>query len=135
MSPLEKGDDRARGGFSLVELVMALIVLAFGVLGLATTTLLITRELTLAQATTVRTAALQSVIERIRATPYDSVNAGADTIGPTTVSWTTSATTAQSKSVSIVSVGPGLASASASQPTLMLSNSVADTILYVVLRP
>ena len=135
MSRHDKGDDRARGGFSFVELVMAIIVLAFGVLGLATTTLMISRELTLAEATTVRTAALQSVIERIRALPYDSVGAGVDTIGPTTISWTTSSTSGQTKSVRIVSVGPGLSSASASQPSPMMSNSVADTILYVVLRP
>ena len=41
-------DTRPRGGFSIIELVMALIVLAFGVVGLATTTLFITRQLTLA---------------------------------------------------------------------------------------
>ena len=74
------GARRADAGFSLVELVMALFVLAFGVIGLATTTLFITRQLTLAEVTTSRVAAIQSVMERIRATPYDSIKAGGDTI-------------------------------------------------------
>ena len=47
-------ETRAKAGFSLVELVMAIFVLAFGVLGLATTTLFVTRQLTLSEVTTAR---------------------------------------------------------------------------------
>ena len=129
------GAKRADAGFSLVELVMALFVLAFGVMGLATTTLFITRQLTLAEVTTSRVAAIQSVMERIRATPYDSIKAGGDTIGPLVVSWAPTVTTAQTKSVQIVAVGPGQASISETQSTPMLSSAVTDTVMYRVLRP
>ncbi len=135
MSRSEAAVTHAEGGFSLVELVMALIVLSFGVVGLATTTLFITRELTLAEVTTARAIAIQSVMENIRATPYDSLDVGGDTIGEMVISWTATANTAQDKAVRIVTVGPGLAPISAVQSSPMLSNSVADTVVYRVLRP
>ncbi len=135
MSGSKAGHTRAEAGFSLVELVMALIVLAFGVVGLATTTLFITRQLTLAEVTTARATALQSVMERIRAIPYDSIGEGADTIGPLVVSWTATVNTAMDKSIRIVAVGPGQAPISATQSTPMLSSSVADTVFYRMLRP
>ncbi len=135
MSGSRVGHNRAKAGFSLVELVMAVFVLAFGVVGLATTTLFVTRQLTLAEVTTNRAAALQSVMERIRATPYDAIGTGEDTIGPLVVSWTATVNTAQVKAVRIVAVGPGLAPISASQSTPVLSNSVTDTVFYRVLRP
>ena len=135
MSSLHRRGPRADAGFSLVELIMALFVLAFGVLGLATTTLSVTRQLTLAEVTTARVAAIQSAMERIRATPYDSISEGADTIGPLVLSWTPTVTTPQTTSVRIVAVGPGLASISPSFSTPTLSSTVADTIVYRVLRP
>ena len=114
---------------------MALIVLAFGVVGLATTTLFITRQLTLAEVTTARSAATRSVMERIRATPYDLIGSGGDTIGPMVVSWTITATTPQTTTLGIVTVGPGLASISGSQSSPVVSSAVADTLVYKVLRP
>ena len=135
MSGSQAGHTRAEAGFSLVELIVAVFVLAFGVVGLATTTLFITRQLTLAEVTTARATALQSVMERIRATPYDSLGAGGDTIGPLVVTWTATVNTAQDMAIRIVAVGPGQAPISATQPTPMLSSSVADTVFYRVLRP
>ncbi len=135
MSGPNAGDTRTDAGFSLVELIMAVMVLAFGVVGLASTTLFITNQLTLAEVTTARAAAVQSVMERIHATPYDSLDAGGQTIGPLEISWTATVATAQNKVVRLVSVGPGLASISAGHPTPMLSNAVADTVVYRVLRP
>jgi Tfp pilus assembly protein PilV len=120
MSGPESGDTRPRAGFSIIELVMALIVLAFGVVGLATTTLFITRELTLAEVTTARSAATRSVMERIRATPYDLISPGGDSIGSMAVSWTVTASTPQTTTLGIVTLGPGLTSISETQsaPTL-----------------
>jgi len=135
MSGSQSVDTRPRAGFSLIELVMSVIVLAFGVMGLATTTLFITRQLTMAEVTTARAAATHSVMERIRATPYALIGPGGDTIGPMVVSWTVTATTPQTKTLDIVTIGPGRVSASQSQSAPMLSNSVADTLLYKVLKP
>ena len=128
-------ETRAKAGFSLVELIMAIFVLAFGVLGLATTTLFVTRQLTLSEVTTARAVAIQSVMERIRSTPYNSISVGGDTIGPIVVSWTVTASTAQTTDVRIVTVGPGQVSLSEGQPIPMLSNAVADTLMFRLLRP
>ena len=134
MSGSTVGDTRAEAGFSFVELITSLFVLAFGVLGLATTTLFVTRQLTLAEVTTARVTAIQTVMERIRAAPYDSISAGGDTIGPLVVSWTPTVVTTQTQVVRIVTVGPGLASISEGGPP-MLSSAVADTVIYKVLKP
>ena len=114
---------------------MALIVLAFGVVGLATTTLFITRQLTLAEVTTARSAATRSVMERIRATPYGLMGSGGDTIGPMVITWTVTATTPQTTTFGIVTLGPGLTSISETQSAPTLSSSVADTLVYKVLKP
>jgi hypothetical protein len=113
---------------------MSVLVLAFGVVGLATTTLFITRELTMAEVTTARAAATRSAMERLRATPYGLIDSGGDTIGPMVVSWTVTATTPQIKTLDIVTVGPGRMRASEGQAPMM-SNAVADTLTYRVLRP
>ena len=135
MSGPESGDTRPRAGFSIIELVMALIVLAFGVVGLATTTLFITRQLTLAEVTTARSNAARSVMERIRATPYDLIGSGGDTVGPMVISWTVTATTPQVTTLGIVTLGPGLTSISETQSAPTLGSSIADTLVYKVLRP
>lgn len=131
----ELGKTRDEAGFSLVELVMAVVVLAFGVVGMATTTLFITRQLTLAEVTTARVTAIQSVMERIRTTPYDSLCEGTDTMGAIVVSWSEMAHMAQTKSVRIVTMGPGLVSMSEGQSTPMMSSTVADTVIYRMLKP
>ncbi len=114
---------------------MALIVLAFGVVGLATTTLFITRQLTLAEVTTARANAVRSVMERIHATPYDLIGPGSDSIGSMAISWTVTDVRPQVTTLGIVILGPGLASVSGSQSTPPLSSGVADTLIYQVLRP
>ena len=131
----ELGKTRDEAGFSLVELVMAVVVLAFGVVGMATTTLFITRQLTLAEVTTARVTAIQSAMERIRTTPYDSLCEGTDTMGAIVVSWSEMAHMAQTKSVRIVTMGPGLVSMSEGQSTPMMSSTVADTVVYRMLKP
>lgn len=131
----DPGKTRAKSGFSMIELVMAIFVLAFGVLGLAETTLFVTRQLTLAEVTTARAVATQSVMERLHATVFDSIAEGGDTIGAMIVSWTVTANTVQSKALRIVTLGPGQASMSGGLSTPTLSSAVADTINYRVLRP
>lgn len=120
-----------RGGFSLIEVVVALVILAVGVLGLAGTTAVVVRQVTLADVTTERAAALQAVVERLRAAPYDSVDTGVDTVGLFTATWTTS-DLGRSKIVRIVTVGPGLVSGGGMP---YLGNTVADTLVYRILEP
>ena len=133
----KEGQDgpRTDSGFSLVESVVAVLILAMGALGMASTTLLITRQITLAEANTARIVATQSVMERVLATPYNSLSAGQDTIGPVVVSWHVSSTKRDTKTIQIITVGPGSSSTSGTQATAIMSRSVADTFTFNVLEP
>lgn len=116
----------------MVELVIALIVLTVGLLGMAGTTAWVVRQSTLAQMTSKRTAAVESVVERLRATPYDDLAAGADTLAGYHLSWTVSSST-RSTEITIFSRGPGLDGRSGGFPHL--SSSVRDSLVYLVGRP
>ncbi len=117
----------------MVEVIVAIVVLAVGVLGLGGTTMYIVRQVTLADIMGERAAALQSVVEQVQAMDYDSVNTGYDTVGVFRVKWVGNTETSQSKLVSIITVGPGLSSDTSSFPHL--SSNVADTFVYRILRP
>lgn len=98
------------GGFSLVEVVIALVILAIGVLGLAGTTAHIVRQITLADLITERSVAFQTTIDRLQSLPYDSVVNGSDSVGIFAANWTVTPDGAQSKLVRIYTVGPGISS-------------------------
>jgi prepilin-type N-terminal cleavage/methylation domain-containing protein len=123
----------ARAGFTLVEVLVALIILTVGVLGLAGTTALAVRQVTFADVTSQRAVALQTVVERLRSLDYASVQNGSDSVGLFAATWTV--TDAQrSKSIEIVTVGPGLGSAAGAGMT-GLRRDVADTFVYRIVRP
>jgi prepilin-type N-terminal cleavage/methylation domain-containing protein len=125
--------ERDRGGFSLVEVVIAVVILAFGILGLAGTTTLIVRQITLADLQTERAAAQQSAIEQIRSTPFTSLGRGIDTVGVFEVTWTPLSATSQFMEMRIITTGPGLQKGvTGALPALVAS--VADTFDYTVIR-
>ena len=131
MSALTPGrDPHCRGGFSLVEVIIAILILAFGVLGLAGTTAHITRQITLADLMTERSVAFQTIIDRIQSLPYDNVGTGSDSVGVYAVSWSATADGAQTKIVRIITQGPGLGSGTPPG----LKAQVADTFEFRVLR-
>jgi Tfp pilus assembly protein PilV len=118
----------------MIEVIVALVILAVGVLGLAGTTALVVRQVTLSDVATERAAALETVLERLRAmdSQFDSVGTGADTVGRFTVSWT-STDFGRNKLVTLVTLGPGLQHGTGSMPHL--SPTVADTFVYRVFDP
>ncbi len=116
-----------RGGFTLVELLVAVVVLTFGLLAFAGTTVVLIRQVTLAGLATERATAVQSVVERLRALPYDSVGSGSDSLGAFRVSWT-STTLGATKEVRVVTLGPGARGQT-------LSPGVADTFSTRILEP
>jgi prepilin-type N-terminal cleavage/methylation domain-containing protein len=119
-----------RQGFSLVEVMVALVILTFGVLGLAATTMHAVRQTTLSEMTTERAAALQSVVEQLRATDYDLLAAGSDSVGLFDMSWTVTNGN-RTKLVTIISTGPGLSTASG---VPVVGASVADTFEYRIME-
>jgi prepilin-type N-terminal cleavage/methylation domain-containing protein len=97
-----------RAGFSLVEVIIAMLILTIGVLGLATTTAHIVRQITLGDLMTERSVAFQTVIDRLQALPYDDVGSGTDVIGAFDLRWTSIPDGPQSKIVRIWTRGPGV---------------------------
>ncbi len=123
------GKDTA--GFSMVEVIVAIVILAVGVLGMAGTTAYVIRQVTLADVMTERAAAVQTTIERVMATDFESVSSGSGTVGIFSVGWTVLADGAQTKIITIVTSGPGLDDG---QGFPMLAPMVADTFEYRVIR-
>ncbi|MEJ2539793.1 MAG: prepilin-type N-terminal cleavage/methylation domain-containing protein [Gemmatimonadota bacterium] len=122
---------RDRGGFTMIEVMVALIILTVGVLGLAATTIWVVRQTTLAELTTERSAAVQTVVEQLRASDYTSITAGTDSVGRFDVSWSVTDGN-RSKLVTLITTGPGLAGGTG-MPSL--SGAVADTFAYRIMQP
>jgi prepilin-type N-terminal cleavage/methylation domain-containing protein len=125
-------DDARRDGFTMVEVIIAIIILAIGLMGMAGTTALVVRQITLADVATERSAAVQTTLERLRALPFDSVSSGSDSVGIFAVSWTSSSFQNQWKVLEVVTLGPGMTT-SGGFPTV--TASVADTFTYRIIRP
>ena len=122
---------RKKGGFSLIEVILAMMILTIGVLGLAGTTAYIVRQITLSDLMTERTAAFQTIVDRLQSLPYDSVTSGTDSIGIFAVRWSSSPNGSQNKTVTIVTAGPGISNASG-QP--FNDPQVLDTFIFRILR-
>jgi prepilin-type N-terminal cleavage/methylation domain-containing protein len=117
-------------GFSMVEVIIAIVILAIGVLGLAGTTAYIVRNVTLSDLMTERSAAFQTVVDQLQSLPFDSVGSGTDSIGVFAVRWTSTLDGPQNKVVTIITVGPGLARS----PVPSNDPQQADTFEFRVLR-
>ena len=122
-----------QSGFSLLELVIALTILAVGTLAMASTTLYAVRSVTLADLATERTAARQSAVENLMALPFDSIDTGTDSQGIFSVEWSVT-DFGEWKSISLVTAGLGRVVQTDSTP-IGLIGSVADTLTFTVLRP
>lgn len=118
-----------RAGFTIVELVVALVILTVGLLAFAGTTVLLIRQVSIAGLATERAAVVQSVVERLRALPYDSVRSGSDSMGAFRVTWTATVD-GPTKVVRIISTGPGPKGAQGT-----LGPDVADTFTTRILEP
>jgi prepilin-type N-terminal cleavage/methylation domain-containing protein len=118
------------GGFSMIEVVVAMMILTIGVLGLAGTTAYIVRQITLGDLMTERSAAFQTIIDRLQSLPYDQVTSGNTTVGVFAISWTSTNDGPQNKIVRMITVGPGLGGA------LVPTNDpqAVDTFTFRVLR-
>jgi prepilin-type N-terminal cleavage/methylation domain-containing protein len=122
--------ESGRGGFSMVEVIIAIVILAVGVLGLAGTTAYIVRQVTLSDLMTERSAAFQTIVDRIQSLPFDNVTSGSDSVGIFAVTWDAVLDGPQNKIVTIVTTGPGLGG------TTVPTNDpqVVDTFVFRVLR-
>ncbi len=123
----------AHSGFSLVELIVAVVVLAVGVLGFAGTTTYLNRQATIADLRAERARATTDVLERLRTLPFDSLVAGTDSIGAFVLEWEVT-NYFSAKSVRLIVRGPGHAPPQAGSMPMIVSD-LADTVSYRVPRP
>lgn len=117
----------------MVEVIVAIVILAFGLLAMAGTTGVVVRQVTLADVSTERAVALQTTLERLQSLPYDSVVTGSATEGIFGVEWTVVAPAKQWKVVQVITTGPGIKTTPTGGP--MLYNRVPDTFTYRIIRP
>lgn len=121
-----------RMGFTMVEVIFAIMILAFGLMGMAGTTVLVVRQVTMADLATERSAALQSTVERLQALPFEQLADGSDSVGIFGVTWSVTSPTGQWASVEVVTTGPGMATSDGGFP--MLLHNVPDTFIHRILR-
>ncbi len=117
-------------GFTIVEVIIAIVILTVGLLGFAGTTILVVQQTALAEVATDRAAALQNTIERLRALPFDSVVAGRDSVGIFDLVWEVTNGN-RWRSVEIVTTGPGLSSLGGFPA---LAQSLPDTFTYRIIQ-
>ncbi len=122
------------GGFSLVELVVAMLILTVGLLAMAGATAYVIRATTLSELDTKRAAAYQAALEEIRAMPFEDVGSGNVSVGPITASWTAvpaGATAQSTKEITVLIVGPGRY---VGDPSVVYSPDVEETFTYRLIR-
>lgn len=119
-------------GFTLLELIVSMVVLTYGVLGVAGSTIYVLRQVTVADLGTTRVAAVRSVVERVRAQPFDTVGSGTDSLGLYSLEWTSTRQGSGSKLIRVISTGPGLTT-TGDGPRIV--PAVGDTFTYLIVRP
>lgn len=128
-----RGAPRGDGGFSLVELVVAVMILSVGLLALAGGMGVVVGSVTQSGVKTDRSAALQSGLETVKSMDFDDVDSGADSVGIYEVRWETVLETQNWKDVNVTVEGPAASGAGAGAP--FVTRSVTDTFSYTLVRP
>ena len=131
MSARIKSADGHSGGFTLIEVVMSMTILTYGVLGVAATTLHVVRQVQIAEMDTDRTAVMQSVIERVRAEAFDTYQTASDSTGAYTVEWETWRENSREKGLRVVTTGPRLVN---NGGPVTIAAQAADTVEYRLVR-
>jgi prepilin-type N-terminal cleavage/methylation domain-containing protein len=109
---MSKGWKADRGGFTLVEVMVAMLVLTTGILAMAASTGFIFSRLKEAGGRTERALVIQQVADSLRSVPSTVPlnDDGNRRKGRYTVSWQVSDVSPKLKRVRIVTVGPGYVS-------------------------
>lgn len=119
-------------GFGLIEVVVAVVILAFGILAMAASTGYVFAQIRFSDRTTERAIVVRQIFEEIRAAPYDDVqpvgSASAQVIGEYRLWWDVSQVQ-NMKTVSVICEGPGFIAGQGAVST------VTDTSAITVLEP
>lgn len=119
-------------GFSLVEVVVAMMVLTVGMLAMAASTGYVSAEIRNSSFKTQRAFARNQAIEQLRSIPFDSVATRSTALpyGRFNMTWTSTSVNANLKTLQVIASGPGYIRAR--QGT---RSTVVDTVLINIVRP
>ena len=126
----------APDGFSLVEIIAAIMILSFGLLTMAASTMYVAGQLRSARFDTQRNFARQQVLEQLRGTFYDDLvtnNTGV-TAGGYTVKWVVAnvGNNTAIKQVSLITTGPAYRPTASNRAT---RRDITDTAVVQIVSP
>ncbi len=118
-------------GFTLVEVMVATVVLAVGMLAMAASTGYISSEIRNSSWNTQRALAREQVVEQLRATPFDNIvtNSSGAVVGRYSMTWVVASVNTNLKTVRVISSGPAYRVGQGAKST------VVDTVTVQVSRP
>ena len=117
-------------GFSLVEVVVAMMVLTVGMLAMAASTGYMSAEIRNATWNTQRAFARNQTIEQLRSIPFDSVVTSSGTVGNFTMRWVPTTVNNNLKTVVVIASGPGYR-----MGTRATKQTIVDSVVVNIARP
>jgi prepilin-type N-terminal cleavage/methylation domain-containing protein len=123
-----------RNGFSLIEVIVAMVILSVGILAMGASTGFVLTQVRAAELRTDRMTAVQQAVERLRGVDWDDLEAVCGSQSFTLETFTVSCSVSSPpgaihlKRVQLVSTGPGYRGGK-------LVRNVADTTAMGVARP
>ena len=122
--------NKKANGFSLVEIVVAMMVLSVGMLAMAASTGYVSAEIRNATWNTQRAFARNQVIEQLRAIPFDSVMTSATptAIGRYNMTWVATSVNSNLKTVQVIASGAAYRKGASRVTTV-------DTVVVNIARP
>lgn len=122
-----------RGGFSLVEIIAAIMILSTGLLAMAASMTFIAAQLRSSSFDTQRNLARQQVIEQLRGTFFDNVTTSSTgvSVGQYTVRWNVTPLAGNAiRRVQLITRGPAYRSQRQGARTI-----VQDTVMFEIVNP
>jgi prepilin-type N-terminal cleavage/methylation domain-containing protein len=122
-----------QNGFSLVEIMIASLILTVGMMAMAGSTGYVSNQLRSVRFDTKRTVAKQQMVEQLRGTTYSSVATRSTglTSGQFTFTWVVSTPTNNTKRVALITSGP----AYRNNGSRSIRTTVVDTMSFDLLSP
>lgn len=121
----------AQGGFSLVEIVAAMMILSFGLLAMAASTGYVSAQLRSTAFDSQRNVARQQVIEQLRGNYFSQIqtNTAGVAVGRFTIKWVVTAPNGALRRVSVITAGPAYKGSGGSRVT------ITDTAMVEIVSP
>lgn len=124
---------RPNSGFTLVEVLISIVILTVGMLAMATSSIVTSTQIRLADIETEQSFAVQHVVEQLRSIPFENITTRSESdarrLGSFDVWWTVESRNRYLKRATIFTKGPGYAPRSGWLPV------VRDTFVTEIAAP